>query len=374
MSDPHAVYLNHAGTSWPKAPGVVDAVQRAMLADPRGNAELYRVAHAAVARFFGIDSPDRLLLAPACTSALAVALGDLELGCGDAVLTSQLEHHALVRPIQKLALDRGVRHVLAPYRPGEPIDLEFVERELRAGAVRLVAVTGASNVTGERLPVEALVRLAHAHDALVLLDAAQLAGLVDVDVRTLGVDLMAFAAHKAMRAPFGVGGLWAAPHVRFRCPTAVCEIGGDGGRRGTGTFPGFCDMGSVDFPALAGVAAAIDWLEARTDEQRQRPLRLADRLRRELLVRGDCRVLGAGPDRGVRYTATVSLLPDRLPLADAQRHFREHGDLVVRAGQHCAPLALEALDAREGCLRISFGPDNDDADVDRVLAALDASP
>ena len=339
------IYANAAGTSWPKPAGVVDAVQRAMLADPSDNAARYREGHEAVRRFFGVPdaAAERLLLAPSCTSALGVALGDLQLERGDVVITSSLEHHALARPVQKLVWERGVVHAQAPYAPGAPIDLDYVEATLRAGRVRLVAVTGASNVTGERLPIEALAELAHAHGALLLLDAAQLAGLLPLDVAALGVDLLTFAGHKAMLGPFGVGGLWAAPHVPFVCPAATCEVRTEAGAGPRAPFPGFCDLGSVDLPALA------------------RRLLAACRERER------CRVLGGDGPR----TATVSFTLDHIALDDAQRHFRERG-VVLRAGTHCAPMALEALGAPEGCVRVSFGPHNRDEDVDAVLAAIDA--
>ena len=363
------IYANAAGTSWPKPPGVVDAVQRAMLADPSDNAARYRDGHEAVRQFFSVPdaAAERLLLAPSCTSALGVALGDLQLERGDVVITSSLEHHALARPVQKLVWERGVVHAQAPYAPGAPIDLDYVEATLRAGRVRLVAVTGASNVTGERLPIEALAELAHAHGALLLLDAAQVAGLVPLDVAALGVDLLTFAGHKAMLGPFGVGGLWAAPHVPFACPAATCEVGTGPGAGPRAPFPGFCDLGSVDLPALAGLTAAICWLGAQTPDERERPLALARRLLAGCRERERCRVLGGDGPR----TATVSFRLDHIALDDAQRHFRERG-VMLRAGTHCAPMALEALGEPKGCVRVSFGPHNRDEDVDAVLAAIDA--
>ena len=362
------IYANAAGTSWPKPAGVVEAAQHAMLADPAGNAGLYRDGHGAVQRFFGIPdaSADRLLLAPSCTSALAVAISDLVWREGDVVLTSSLEHHALARPVQKLVWERGVVHEQVPYRDGVPCDLDQVERRLRAGGVRLVAVTGASNVTGELLPIAELAKLTKAHGALLLLDAAQVAGVVPVDVAALGVDLLAFAGHKAMLGPFGIGGLWAAPHVPFTCPTATCEVGAAPGGGIRAPFPGFCDMGSVNFPALAGLAASISWLQARDPEQRERPRRLARRLLEGCRERSGCRVLGGDGPR----TATVSFVLDGVPLDAAQQHFRDRG-VVVRAGTHCAPMALDALRQPQGCIRVSFGPHNADADVDAVLAAID---
>lgn len=362
------IYANHAGTSWPKPPGVAEAVQAALVDDPRANAARYRDAHAAIARFFGIDTPDRLLLTSSCTAALDLAIGDLPWQPGDIVVTSDLEHHALARPVQQLAWHRGVAHVRAPYAPGRPIDLDAVAETLRRGGVRLIAVTGASNITGEVLPIAELAALAHAHGALLLLDAAQLAGIAPVAVGELGVDVLVFAGHKGMLGPLGIGGFWAAPQVRFACPTAACEVGG-GAAGAPGPFPGFCDTGSVNLPAAAGLAAALGWLAQRAEADRERPLALARRLIAACRERRHCRVLGGDGPR----TATVSLLLDGLPLAEAQAHFQRH-DVVVRAGQHCAPMALTAVGATEGCVRISFGWNSGDGDVDGVLAAIDAVP
>lgn len=363
------IYTNAAGTSWPKPDSVAEAVHEAMMASPADNAERYRRGHLAVQQFFGIPEPsaDRLLLAPSCTAALGVALGDMIWEPGDVVITSSLEHHALARPVRKLSWERGVEHVQAPYRPGEPIDLEFVEDRLRQGDVKMLAVTGASNVTGEVLPVAELAGLAHAHGAHLLLDAAQTAGLLPIDVAALGVDLLVFAGHKAMLGPFGIGGLWAAPSVRFTCPTATCEIGEARTEGRSAPYPGFCDLGSVNFPALSGLAAAIAWLDALPEDRRHRALRLAERLRSACQDRPHCRLLGGDGAR----TATVSFVLDHVPLADAQRHFRAH-DVIVRAGTHCAPMALETLGQPDGCIRVSFGPHNTEQDVDAVLAAIDA--
>ncbi|MGE3354815.1 MAG: aminotransferase class V-fold PLP-dependent enzyme, partial [Planctomycetota bacterium] len=341
------------------------AVHAALTGDPGENAARYREAHAAIAAFLDLPAPERLMLTPSCTSALALVLADLPWQPGDAVVTSQLEHHALARPAQRLAAERGVRHVVAPYRPDAPIDLDAVEAALRSGGVRLVAVTGASNITGERLPIAELTALAHAHGAQVLLDAAQLAGLVPLSIAALGVDLVAFTGHKGMLGPLGIGGFWAAPHVAFACPSAGCDVGGDAPP--SSPYPGFCDVGSVNLPAAAGLAAALRWLHAREPALRRRPLELAQRLARECRQRPRCHVLGGDGAR----TATVSMAIDGLPLERAQEHFRDRG-VIVRAGQHCAPVALAALGQPAGCVRVSFGADSAADDVDAVLAAIDA--
>lgn len=361
-------YCNHAGTSWPKPPGVAEAMQHALLADPAEHAALFANAHAAIAGFLDVAATsDRLLLASSCTQALSVAIGDLPWEAGDLVLTSSLEHHALARPVQKLARERGVVHERSPYAPGRPFDLDFAERVLRTGKVRLVAVTGASNVTGELLPLHELATLAHAHGALLLVDEAQTAGTWPVTAVELGADLVVFAGHKGMQGPLGIGGLWAAPHVRFVCPAAVCEIGRADGGHAIAPFPGFCDTGSVNLPAAAGLAAGLAWRAGLPTHDRHRPLRLRARLLAELDEYPQCRLLGGGG----AHTGTLSLTIDGLSLDRAQAHFATHG-IVVRAGSHCAPMALAALGEPAGCLRISFGPSNRDDDVDAVLAAIDA--
>lgn len=362
------IHANHAGTAWPRPPGVAEAMRAALAATPVEQAALHQRAHAAVAAWFGLPAPERLLFASSCTAALGVLLADLPWQRGDVVITSQLEHHALVRPVQALVQHRGVRHVAAPWRPGVPLDLDAVAAALAAGRVRLVAVTGASNVTGERLPLAELAALAHAHGALFLLDAAQVAGVVPLDLEALGVDLLAFAGHKGLGGPPGVGGLWAARHVTFACPGVVCELGGGGAPR-IAPYPGHCDLGSVNLPGVVGLAAALAWLDALPAADRERPVRLAARLRAALRERPHVRVLGGdGP-----HTGAVGMLVRGGVPRDAEAHFAARG-IVVRAGSHCAPMALEAVGAPGGCLRIGFGTGNRDEDVDAVLAALDTLP
>jgi cysteine desulfurase / selenocysteine lyase len=363
------IHLNHAGTSWPKPAPVGAAMQQALQAEPDRHASMFTAAHAAIAAGLGLPHAERLLLTSSCTQALSILLADLPWRAGDVVLTSSLEHHALMRPLWQLVEQRGVEHVMAPYRPDQPIDLEVVAATLRTGRVRLLAVTGASNVTGERLPLAELGRLAHAHGARFLLDTAQLAGVVPFDVQELGVDLLVFAGHKGLLGSLGIGGLWAAPDVQFRCASASCELGSaaPGEPRRTAPFPGFCDVGSVNLPAACGLAAALAWQQQRTAAERELPMALAAALRRELRQRPAWQVLGGqGP-----HTATVALRSGRLPLAAAEAHFLRHG-IVVRAGSHCAPSALAALRQPAGVLRLSFGAGNSDADLASLLAAIDA--
>ncbi len=360
------IYANNAGTSWPKPEAVHQAAAAALAAAPKERDGLFARAQDEVARFLGLPHPERLLLAPGCTAALAVAIGDLPWEAGDVVVTSALEHHALARPVEKLVRERGVRHEVIPYRPGVPFDLAAAEAVLGRGRVRLVALTAASNVTGEVLPVAEAAALAHEHQALCLIDAAQVVGVLPFDVAALGADLVAFAGHKGALGPQGIGGLWAAPEVTFASPWASCEVGG-GERPPCSPMPGYCDVGSVNLAGAAGLAAGLRWLRERGPAAGEGPRALAARLVAALRERPGCRVLGGDGPR----TATVSLLLDGLALADSEAHFAAQG-VLVRAGQHCAPLALAAVGAPAGTVRISFGSFNGEEDVEAVLRAVDA--
>ncbi|WP_428263941.1 aminotransferase class V-fold PLP-dependent enzyme [Haliangium sp.] len=343
----------------------------ALAAPPESWPARFEAAAGAVTGFFGMPAPDRFLFTPGCTAALAVAIGDLPWKPGDRVITSSLEHHALLRPILQLAADRGVEHVALPYTPDAPLDLDAAEQTLRRGRVRLVACTMASNVTGERLPIEQLVALAHTHGALCLVDGAQTAGLEPIDVGALGADLFVFAGHKGPQGPQGIGGLYLAPEVAMRCPTATCEV-----RFGAATpwspMPSYCDLGSVNMAGVAGLVAGLTWLrEAGLDtlaaHRRALITRLLDGLSE---IRG---ITVYGSRDPARRTAAVSLTLDTMTPDLAGRRLREQHGVIAGAGQHCAPTAHEAIGtAPTGTVRLSLGPQHDEREVDAIVAAVGA--
>ncbi len=341
------IYLNQAGTSWPKAPGVLDAVETTLRVDPAQYGMLFEESRGRIATVLGIAEPEQLLLTPGCTSAVASVLQALPWQPGDIVITSAVEHQAMLAPIESLVRLRGVEHHQVAYRTGNPFDLAELDALLATGRVRAVALTAASNVTGELLPVEAVAEAGRSAGAFCLIDAAQTAGLVHFDLRALGADAVAFAGHKGPLAPQGIGGLWTRPDAELGHP------------------PGYCDLGSVNLAGAVAMASSVEWL-ASAPAKREHALGLRRRLFEALRERDDCQVFGGdGPS-----TSAVSLLHSTLSVADAEAHFAKHG-IIVRAGRHCAGQALRGLGAPDGTIRISFGVFNRDEDVDAVLAALD---
>lgn len=346
-------YHNHAGTSWPKPNAVLQAAERATMASPAEWGTLFEDAHQGVARAFGV-APERMLITPSCTQALSVAVADLPWVEGDRVLSSQMEHHALVRPLAKL---QGVETLHLPRGQAGPIDLNQVEEQLKAGGVRLVAMSMACNVTGELLPWGELVELSHKYGALCLLDGAQVAGWHPLDLMALGVDLFAFAGHKGPQGPSGAGGLYVREGLVMDTPGARCGLDScDDG-------PSYCDTGSVNLPALCGLAAGLAWM---TREQPLDAVLSAMFALREGLMQVDgVQVLGTGP--GV---PTCSLVLQGMTAGEASAKLRSDG-VVASGGIQCAPLAHEALGTDpDGTLRLSLGPRQGVAEAEALLSAV----
>jgi selenocysteine lyase/cysteine desulfurase len=359
------IYLNHAGTSWPKPAPVRNAVLAATDAPPDDWPAIFDRAAGRAADFFALPAADRLLFTTSCTEALAVAIGSLPWRDGDRVVTSSMEHHAVARPVLELARTRGVVHVAAPRAVAGPIDIDAVADELGRGGVRLVACSMASNVTGELLPVAELARLAHDHGALMLVDAAQTAGSVPIDVGALAADIFVFAGHKGPHGPQGIGGLYAAPGVAFESPSASCDLAAGS----CDPTLGYCDVGSLNLAAAAGLAAGLDWLA----ERGVAAVRAAVRDRTAELLAGLAELPGvtvhgaAGADA---RTAAVSITADRIAPAALADALRARG-VIARAGHQCAPMAHRALGTADGgTLRLSAGAVTTDREVARAVAAL----
>ena len=361
------IYLNHAGTSWPKPPEVVAASESVLHANPGDWPKLFSNAHEAVAKFYHLDSK-RLLLTPSCTAALQLAVLDHAWQPGDRVLTSHFEHHALQRALVQLET-RGVTVTVLPYGDDEPMLLEALEAELKLGSVRMLALTAACNVTGRLLPVAEATAMAHRYDAMTLVDGAQIAGWWDLDVNAWQADLFTFAGHKGPQAPWGVGGLYVHPGIAMACPTAVCEIGERSRSLAPALMPGYCDAGSVNLAALVGLAAGCEWLESPTRRDR---LQTARGLAAEFTA-----AVRQLPRVTIHHDAPADAKMPTVALSVAERHSeeiaRELGaqGVIVSAGFQCAPQAHRALGtSASGVVRFSFGPTNQAADVPAVSEML----
>ena len=349
-------YLNHAGTSWPKPHAVHAVVAQAQQATPDRWSTLFEASHHAIAASFGVP-PESLLITPGCTSAIAVAMADVPLTPTHRVVTSGMEHHALTRPLHEWTR-RGVSVVEVPRSGHGPFDVDAYQHILARGGVGLVAVSMASNVTGELLPWEDIVAIAHEHGARVLLDGAQVAGWW-TDLGSLPVDLFAFAGHKGPQAPYGVGGLYVRPGLILEtlgatCDGAVCRTG-----------PGYCDTGSVNLPAMCGLAAGLQYMADHAPLASARSLETL--LRTQLAAMPGVHVVGSGP-----RMPTCSVVVEGRASVDVAQALAAH-DVWVRGGTQCAPATHRTLGTHEaGTVRFSVGPGTTADDIDATVHAMRA--
>lgn len=370
-------YLDYAATAAVRPREVIEAVAgylREIGATPgrsghRRALDAGRVAlrcRRALAELFGIGGdPGRIAFQFNATYALNTALFGV-LRAGDRLVRTEYDHNAVRRPAAALRL-QGVADTVLGGRPDGGVDLDEADRALRGA--RMLAVPHASNVTGAVLPVRELAERAHAHGALVLLDACQTAGHCPVDVEQLGVDLLAFTGHKGLLGPQGTGGLWVRPGTEVR-PLAWGGTGGDSDSEGMpDRLPDRLEAGSQNGPGLAGLLAGVRWvLRSGPDALHRREAQLKTALLARCRAVPGLRVCSPAAPDGV---GIVCVTHDRLDPAElARRLDREHG-VLTRAGLHCAPEAHRALGTeRTGAVRMSLGWATNEADVDRAGDAL----
>jgi selenocysteine lyase/cysteine desulfurase len=375
---PRSIYFNHAATTWPKPEPVYEAINRTL----RAAGSLGRTAgtnvdspleeaRGKIARFLGIADATRLAFVPGCTYAANIAIQNLGWRRGDRLLMSSLEHNAVSRPVQLVAERFGVEYACAPYRPGEPFDLDWAEQELRRGKVRLVVAMMASNVTGEILPYRELRELTRRHGALLMLDAAQAGGVLPLSMRELGPDLCILAGHKGLYGPTGTGLLYVAPGLDQQL-FVVGGTGKDSGRvEMSRRMPDQFEVGTHNAMALAGLEAGVEWLAGVGVERILAHERaLAARFLAGIQRRDDVEVYGT-PDVARRLGVVSVRFIGRDP-RDVGGWLAERG-VVTRAGFHCAPLAHQTIGSHPwgGTVRFSFGWTNTAAEVDTVVALLD---
>jgi selenocysteine lyase/cysteine desulfurase len=285
----------------------------------------------------------------------------------DVVVISAYDHNAVLRPVSRLAQERGVEVRMLPGQPDGSIDLQQAATALEGA--RLLVVNAVSNVLGTPLPVRELTRLAHAAGALVLVDAAQSAGHTRVDIAADDVDMVALTGHKGLLGPQGTGALW----VKDSLDVDPMLRGGTGGdsllREMPASYPDHLEAGTPNAPGIAGLLAGIEWVRARgVDQLHEHGVKLKARLRNGFSAIPGVRVLSPHSDDGV---AIVTIVADHIDVPTlAARLDKEHG-VLTRPGLHCAPEAHRILGTENtGAVRFSLGWSTTAEDVDRAIEAV----
>ncbi|MBN2846852.1 MAG: aminotransferase class V-fold PLP-dependent enzyme [Coriobacteriia bacterium] len=379
MAEHHPIrYFDHAATSWPKPPGVIDAMVRA-IEDAGGNpgrgahtlalaaARVVASARGEIGALLGVPDERDLIFTPGCTYGLNLVLKGA-LRPGDRVVVSAMEHNAVVRPLSVLAAAGVEVVVVAADREGR-IDPDDVDSAVREAPTRAVICQHASNVTGTIQPVGDMADVAHAHGAVLIVDAAQAAGHLSVDVRALGPDAYACSGHKGLLGPQGIGALYLSPEFE---PRELIEGGGGGDSADTGQptrRPDRYESGTGNTPGAAGLGAAARYLREHGDALRDLECTLTRRLHEGLVEIPGIRVLGPPPAE--ERAPVVSVVHERIPPDEIALALERRAGIAVRTGLHCSPWAHQTVGTIEtGAVRFGIGYGLTGADVDVALEAM----
>ncbi|HBR09654.1 TPA: cysteine desulfurase [Candidatus Acetothermia bacterium] len=375
------IYLDNAATSWPK-PLQVSRAMDAFLTDVGGSPgrsshrlaiEAGRIVYHArelLAELFAVNDPLRILLGPNATYFLNLALHGL-LRPGDHVITSSMEHNAVMRPLRYLERCGVDLTVLRCSKQGELNPLE-VTRSIRPQTTMIV-LNHSSNVTGGILSIAQMGQIARKHNLIFLVDAAQTAGVWPIDIEKESIDLLVFTGHKGLYGPPGTGGMVVGEHVKCDAMPPLI-LGGTGSRSSEEEQPDFLpdryESGTPNTVGLAGLAAGIEYLFDKGIENIQHQnAQLTAKLHGGLAEIPRVVIYGK-PDFTSR-TAIVSFNINGLAPSEVGLRLDEDYNIMCRVGLHCAPAAHKTIGTFPiGTVRFSLGLYTTDHDIEQAIMAV----
>ena len=364
------IYLDNSATSFPKPAGLTaemgDCMERYCGNPGRSGHDMsmltgekvYR-ARKTVAEIFHITDPSRLVFTKNTTESLNMAFMGL-LQDGDHVVTTSMEHNSVLRPLEYLRA-KGVSHTIVDGSSEGYVNAEDIEAAITEDT-RLVAVTGASNVTGTIQPLDEIGRICARHQIPFLVDAAQLAGCSEIDVEKLGISLLAFPGHKGLLGPLGTGCLYVDPAIQLQ-PLLYGGTGTESRSRiQPQEFPDGYEAGTVNAPGIIGLGYAVRML-------RKVGVETVELYERELIGYFDEMIqnmdfidlYGPVPEG----KTGISLFNVRgVECEEVAAQLNKDYGIAVRSGYHCAGLAHKTIGTWDtGAVRLSVGPFNTRRDL-----------
>lgn len=378
------IYLDQASTAFPKAPSVADAVYRylsgfAVNINRGGYETAYSVAEQVyetreqLCRLFHFSQSRNVIFTANVTASLNCILKGL-LRPGDHVLVSSMEHNAVMRPLVQLQ-ETGVTFDRIPCKQDGTLCLEEAEKLLKP-QTRMLVCLHASNVCGTILPAEEIGTFCKKHDLIFVLDSAQTAGILPIDMEKMNIGALAFTGHKGLRGPQGTGGFVIRDELAARMTPLLS--GGTGSISHTEETPVFLpdrfEPGTPNLPGILGLHAALKDLEKQSlDDIYAHEMMLTqyflDGLKKMDPEQKKIRLIGKETIDG--RCAVVSLQTLTVDMAQAAYELDENYGIMTRVGLHCAPHAHKTLGTYPaGTIRFSFGPENTQSELDTALDAL----
>lgn len=376
------IYLDNAATAWPKPESVytfmMDFYRSTGVNPGRSGFDLALEAGSLLdnlrkrlARFFGgdEDAPERVCFGYNATDALNLVIPGL-LSEGDHVISSTLEHNSVIRPINHLVRDGGVKATFVPFDGDGFIDPDDVARAIRPNT-RLVIINHGSNVIGTVQPVTDIGRICRERGVIFAIDTAQTAGVVPINMKGMNVDVLTFTGHKSMMGSTGIGGLCVRKHVEIR----QLRSGGTGVRSAHAyhleEYPWRLEYGTPNMVGVAALWAGQEWLEdAGIDNIHAREMRLAARLVDNLRQIDGVHLYCC--ENLHNHLPTIAMNIEGVEAADVGTMLDVDYDVATRTGLHCAPLVHQQLGTTgiHGTVRFSIGAFNSEEDIDAAVKGV----
>ena len=374
------IYLDNASTTFPKAPDVASAmadyitnyginINRGSYALAYDVEDIIYTTRQRLHTLFNGHDPSHVIFTQNVTMSLNMVIKGL-LKAGDHVLVSSMEHNAVMRPLTQL-LDKGITFDIIPCDKTGSIQLESMDSLIRPNTVAMI-INHASNVCGTIQPLESIGPICKAHNLQFIVDAAQTAGVIPIDVKACHIDALCFTGHKGLLGPQGIGGIILTKEM---AKTLTPLIAG-----GTGSFshletmpthmPDAFEAGTLNLPGIIGLNEGLSYIESIGMENiHNHELALTKDFLEGLRSTTGVNIIGKQdiPDR----TAVVSITIEGIDAATITYELESTYHIMTRVGLHCAPRAHQTLGTYpEGTVRVSFGYANTHKDVESALSAL----
>lgn len=371
------IYLDNAATTLHKPQQVIDAVVHAM--QSMGNcargtheealdaARTVYDARVRLASLFGCPRVDHVAFTANSTEALNIAINGL-IGPGDHVISTDLEHNSVLRPLYRLEAEHGAELSFVPADKLGNVDYADFERLMKPNT-RAVVCTNASNLTGTVLDIERIAKTAHSHGALVIVDASQTAGCWPIDMKKMGIDVLCFTGHKGLMGPQGTGGICVKEGIEIR----PFKVGGSGvqsySRTHPAEYPTRLEAGTLNGHGIAGLGAAAKFISETGVEnihakERSLMLRFYEGVK-------DIEGVTVYGDFTKDKTAIVALNIRDYESGEVSYELSQDYGIATRPGAHCAPRMHKALGTAEvGAVRFSFSFYNTEEEIDEAVRAV----
>lgn len=371
------IYFDNGSTSWPKAPGVAEAMSELLTKGAfninRGNYEgAYEVeglvleTREKLAKMFHCKDSKRVLFSPGITHSLNYFIKGF-LKAGDHVIVSGIEHNAVMRPLRQMEAC-GVTYDIAATAEDGSVTAEAVE-ELVRPETKAVIISHASNVCGTVLPIEAIGQVCQKHDLFFVVDSAQSAGTIQIDMEKCGIDFLAFTGHKGLLGPQGIGGFLISERLDAQMVPYIA--GGTGSQSDSldmpMNLPDKYESGTMNLPGIIGLHAALSYIEETGIEYiHDKKMELTAYFLEKLREFPNIRVVGKQDvqDR----VAVVSLDFQGEDNAIIAFELEQNYGIMTRVGLHCAPIAHQSLHTYpQGTVRFAFSASNTKEEIDRCI-------